>query len=201
MKIKVCGLKDKNQMLDLYISIDFIGINFYSSSTRFYNGEDLKNLDFGNTKKTGIFVNADSDYVYKMIEAHGLDYVQLHGDETPAYCTLIASKAKVIKAFQPHAISDTDLLNRYNMCELFLFDTASLNYGGSGKKFDWELLKDYKGKKPYLLAGGISEADAENIIKIKNYTGFLGIDLNSKFEKSPGIKDLTKIREFIKLIK
>jgi phosphoribosylanthranilate isomerase len=225
MKIKVCGLTDVAQMMALADNfdsestphaeeekilqiqekysgkVDFIGINFYAISPRYYKGEVLVNLNMGRTKKVGIFVNADADAVIKTIKLHGLDYVQLHGDEPPAYCAMIAKHAIIIKAFPHYVLNERSLLLKYKMCELFLFDTASLNYGGSGKKFDWAMLKDYKGPRPFLLAGGISLDDVNYILTLKHQNGFLGIDINSKFEVSPGIKDLAKINSFIKTLR
>jgi phosphoribosylanthranilate isomerase len=201
MKIKVCGILKSEQMEALSkMKINFIGINFYPSSPRYYKGESLAHLNYSPISKTGIFVNSDANHVIKMIELHGLNYVQLHGDETPAYCSLIAGHAKVIKAFPHYKINDNEVLSKYKSCELYLFDTASLDYGGSGKKFDWEILSKYDGPKPYLLAGGISSLDIEKIKAIEKYRGFLGVDINSKFEITPGIKDLKKIETFIKLL-
>lgn len=221
MKIKVCGLTDVQQMMHLsdakisdtmvhkvetFLSaerhtMDFIGINFYTTSPRCYRGCPLDKLVTTRTKKVGIFVNEDADTVIKTIQCHGLDYAQLHGDETPAYCTLIAAHAKIIKAFPHYNLTNVEAMQKYTMCELFLFDTASLNYGGSGKKFDWAVLDDYRGPKPYLLAGGIDITDLDRIKQLDQKNGFLGIDINSKFEKSPGIKDINKIFSFIKSIR
>jgi phosphoribosylanthranilate isomerase len=219
MKIKVCGLTDIVQMMQLSDAtkslnndalghqvgegnpVDFIGINFYTTSPRYYNGASLATLMTNRTKKVGIFVNEDADTVIKLIHYHGLDYAQLHGDETSAYCTLVAAHAKVIKAFPHYNLTNVEAMQKYNMCELFLFDTASLNYGGSGKKFDWTMLDDYRGPKPYLLAGGIDITDLHNLKRLGQKNGFLGIDINSKFEKKPGIKDINKIFSFIKSIR
>jgi phosphoribosylanthranilate isomerase len=224
MKIKVCGLTDVQQMMHLSDgkmmvnsesmgiqeatiqpgkshAMDFIGINFYTTSPRYYRGVSLATLNTNRTKKVGIFVNEDADTVIKTIHYHGLHYAQLHGDETPAYCTLIAAHAKVIKAFPHYNLTNVEAMQKYTMCELFLFDTASLNYGGSGKKFDWSVLHDYRGPKPYLLAGGIESTDIDKLKELDQKNGFLGIDINSKFEKSPGIKDLNKINSFIKSIR
>ncbi len=225
MKIKVCGLKEADQMMALadlsmlgiahdhngiaqsrdangyQYNVDFVGINFYKDSPRYYQGESLANLHLGRTKKVGIFVNATEDQVIHTIQYHKLDYVQLHGEETPAYCALIADHAMVIKALPHYVINEQDALHKFRMCELFLFDTASVNYGGSGEKFDWTMLKEYNGPRPYLLAGGIGLEDVSKINGLKNQYGFLGIDINSKFESTPGIKDLNKISLFIKTLR
>lgn len=198
MILKVCGLKDKNNINQLNkIDIDFMGFIFYNKSSRFIN----QHLNISNItkQKVGVFVNESLENIKKKIKDYNLNYVQLHGDETPKFCKILMNFCKVIKAFRIYENFDIDNTNRYaNCCDLFLFDTFSKNFGGSGKKFDWNKIRNFKNKK-FLLSGGIDVESVNQINDIKNENEFLfGIDINSKFEISPGLKDVKKINTFLK---
>jgi phosphoribosylanthranilate isomerase len=198
MIIKVCGITLADQIKELIdLQIDMIGFNFYEPSPRYYGGDPLKKYNFDNTLKVGVFVNPSKDYFLSMIDKHGLDYVQLHGSETPETVDNFAEYSPIIKAFPHTAILDENYLNEFQAASYFLFDTATKNHGGSGVKFDWDLLNQYKVKKAYLLAGGISPMDIEKIKTINNEY-FSGVDINSKFEISPGIKIIDQIKNFKK---
>ena len=209
MNIKVCGLTQLKQLQQLdALNVAFAGLIFHKDSPRYVVGkiakDELKDADF-DLKKVGVFVNADYDEIMQMIDDYGLDVVQLHGDETPELCEELSDEVEVIKAF---SISDKitsidDMSVDYDdVCDYYLCDTASKNgkVGGTGEKFDWKLVKKSKIEKPFFLSGGISLDDLE-LIKSFKHPDYFGIDVNSRFEKSPGIKDmalLLQLRQGIK---
>lgn len=208
MKIKVCGNTDIEQLKELdELAIDFEGLIFYEQSPRFI----LKKLD-GKTvidsgisvAKVGVFVNAGEEEIMKQVDNFGLDMVQLHGDETASFCNRISDHIKVIKAFR---IADFDanvdwLVKEYDeVCDYYLFDKGSAGlYGGTGKKFNWNVLGESEIGKPFFLSGGIGRNDAQALKKF-THPFFYGVDVNSRFEISPGIKDIELIKEFVKELK
>ncbi|NDE10313.1 MAG: phosphoribosylanthranilate isomerase [Chitinophagia bacterium] len=209
MNIKVCGLTQLKQLQQLdALNVAFAGLIFHKDSPRYVVDkiakDELKDADF-DLKKVGVFVNADYDEIMQMIDDYGLDVVQLHGDESPELCEELSEEVEVIKAF---SISDKitsidDMIVDYDdVCDYYLFDTASKNgkVGGTGEKFDWKLVKKSKIEKPFFLSGGISLDDLE-LIKSFKHPDYFGVDVNSRFEKSPGIKDmalLLQLRQGIK---
>ena len=198
MIVKVCGLKEINNINQLNeIDIDLIGFIFYNKSSRFIDFEI--NTSHITKKKVGVFVNESLENIKKKIKNYNLNYVQLHGDETPKFTEKLMNYCKVIKAFRISENFDFDSTNQFtDCCDLFLFDTFSKNFGGSGKKFDWKRLKGFN-KKKFLLSGGIDLNSVDEINNIKNENDFLlGIDINSRFEISPGLKDIKKINMFLK---
>jgi len=209
MNIKVCGLTQLKQLQQLdALNVAFAGLIFHKNSPRYVVGkiakDELKDADF-DLKKVGVFVNADYDEIMQMIDDYGLDVVQLHGDETPELCEELSDEVEVIKAF---SISDKitsidDMIVDYDdVCDYYLFDTASKNgkVGGTGEKFDWKLVKKSKIEKPFFLSGGISLDDLE-LIKSFKHPDYYGIDVNSRFEKSPGIKDMAMLLQLRQGIK
>ena len=198
MIVKVCGLKEMNNINQLNeIDIDLMGFIFYNKSSRFIDFE-INNSHI-TKKKVGVFVNESLKNIKKKIKNYNLNYVQLHGDETPKFSEKLMNYCKVIKAFRISENFDFDSTNQYtDCCDLFLFDTFSKNFGGSGKKFDWKRLKDFN-KKKFILSGGIDINSVDEINNIKNENDYLlGIDINSRFEISPGLKDIKKINMFLK---
>lgn len=204
MLIKVCGLLEGENINEVcQLGIQMIGLNFYKPSKR-YLGEDKVELFHGvpnSIDKAGVFVNEDIDNLLRISEHYALEYVQLHGDETPEYCQKAYLNIKVIKAF---GVTDEDNLNEitmhYDDVDIFLFDTKTKLYGGSGKKFDWSVLDSYNGDIPFLLSGGIGPDDYLEIQSIR-HPSFLGVDVNSKFELSPGVKNVEQLEYFIQKIK
>jgi len=158
-----------------------------------------------NINKVGVFVNAGAEEVLQMVDECRLHMVQLHGDETPKYCEKISDYVSVVKAFR---LSDNDsiewMVKPYmEVCDMFLFDTMGVGYGGTGKKFDWNLLNNQNIGKPYFLSGGIEPNDEKSLKEFANSNaakGLFAIDINSQFESSPGVKDLEKVGNFIKRI-
>lgn len=201
--IKVCGLTDTRQVKELeQIGVQMAGFNFYKESRRYAGNKihagELKDLKL---RKIGVFVNEGFEELMRIVGNYDLDMVQLHGDETPEFCSRLKGHVPVIKALR---ISEStkvgDLLRLFgDSSDLFLFDTWSAGYGGSGKKFSWELITEEVVDTPFLLGGGIGPSDVESIrifSKMKSGKNLLAVDLNSRFEESPGIKDLGSIRLF-----
>lgn len=205
MKLKICGLKDPKNILEVAaLNPDMIGFIFYEGSKR-YVGSQLRKVDFtvmpDHILKTGIFVNENSDYIIRKTREFSLDQVQLHGNELPLECSLIRKRAKVIKAFGVNESFDFAICEPYeNVCDLFLFDTADANYGGTGRTFDHSLLKRYKGKTPFFLSGGIGLAEAENILKSDLHPLLVGLDVNSKFEDANCLKNVEALKKLTELM-
>jgi phosphoribosylanthranilate isomerase len=206
-RIKVCGMTDLDQMHELGdIGVQFAGMIFYHKSPRFVM-RHLKAKDVKREKlkvfKIGVFVNASYDEVMNHIDNFGLDMVQLHGDETPFYCSKISNYISVIKAFRITEDCNVKWKTRnfYEDTDMYMFDTEGTGYGGTGKKFNWEKLKGLEIHKPFFLSGGIEPADD---VSIKDFLyepvarDLFAVDINSRFEISPGIKDMEKVREFVK---
>ena len=184
---------------------DYIGFIFYSGSRRYVG--DLPEISlFTNVPdgiiKTGVFVNENPGIVNEKSEKYGLQAIQLHGNESAEYCyNLYKSGLTVIKAFGIISADELrDLEDYVEVCDFFLFDTKTGGGGGSGMKFNWDLLNYYNHGKPFFISGGIGPGDIESIRRINN-KNLYGIDVNSRFETSPGIKDKNNLEAFIKEIK
>jgi len=207
LKIKVCGMRDSQNILALAeLQPDYIGFIFYPKSARFTSGvlkKKILNALPKSIKKTGVFVNESFEKVIETDKEYDLDFIQLHGNETVEFCEKLKTESlKVIKAFSvDHSFNFSETINFEGFVDYFLFDTkAEGGYGGHGMTFDWNILERYRGKTPFLLAGGISLDNLGDLDKIKN-KNFAGIDVNSKFELSPGIKDIEALRELFEKIK
>ncbi|MDR6196709.1 phosphoribosylanthranilate isomerase [Siphonobacter sp. SORGH_AS_0500] len=209
MRIKVCGMKEEGNLQDLLeLQPDYVGFIFYENSPRFMgetlDAEVVKNVP-KDTKKVGVFVNASINQIVQTVKTYGLDFVQLHGDEMPDFCRSLQFKGiNIIKAFRVDETFNFTQLNNYKpVCDYFLFDTKAAAYGGTGTAFDWSLLKRYDNEKPFFLSGGIRLEDAETILELKEKTGLRmhAVDINSKFEEQPGIKNIEAVREFIQRLK
>lgn len=208
MNIKVCGITEMKQLQQLDgLDIDFAGLIFYKDSPRYIgnkiSGKELKKADL-DLKKVGVFVNPEMIEVLDAIDEYGLDAVQLHGDETPEMCEDLSSEVEVIKAFRVTDGADIDkLVAPYDaVCDYYLFDTGGLkeSFGGTGKQFDWSILTKAKIEKPFFLSGGIGPDDAPKV-KAFTHPDFFGVDINSKFEKEPGVKDMSKLLHFRQAMK
>jgi phosphoribosylanthranilate isomerase len=204
MNIKVCGITQFKQLQQLDgLNIDFAGLIFVKDSPRYVgdklNAAEIKKADF-DLKKVGVFKNPEMIEVLDAIDEYGLDVVQLHGDETPEMCEDLSSEVEVIKVFNIDSdTKDIDaLVADYDaVCDYYLFDTKSPDgeTGGTGVKFDWKILSKAKIEKPFFLSGGISVDDIAKIKKFK-HPDFFGVDLNSRFEKEPGVKDMGLVLQF-----
>lgn len=206
MNLKVCGMTDFEQLKTLEeFGIEFAGLIFYEGSKRFVSNKledqksQIRNLQI---KRVGVFVNARTEDIKEKVKEYGLSYVQLHGDESPEFCEEIKKFIPVIKAVRIN--DETKLLNELRdyeeACDYFLFDTDSKHYGGTGKKFDWQILESVAIAKPFFLSGGIGLQDVAEINAF-DHPMFYAIDINSKFEISHGIKDLKQVEAFIQNLK
>ena len=198
MQLKVCGLTDINQINELAkLEIDRLGFIFYKKSQRY--AADKLDKEYiltikGKINKTGVFVNEDLNSIESIIKNYKLDSVQLHGEESPEFCNILKSKVEVIKTVLiKNKDSFTEIEKYKDACDYFLFDTYSEAYGGTGKQFDWSWLNHYELNTPFFLSGGIDITDVKSIQEI-NHPYLIGIDVNSKFELEPGIKDINKIK-------
>lgn len=203
MNIKVCGITEMKQLQQLDgLDIDFAGLIFYQNSPRYVKGKlegkEVKNADF-DLRKTGVFVNPSLSEVLDIIDEYGLDVVQLHGDESPELCDDLSTEVEVIKAFRISGTENIDqLIAPYDaVCDYYLFDTGGLqeSLGGTGKQFDWSLLGKAKIEKPFFLSGGIGPEDAARIKAFK-HPDLFGVDINSRFETAPGVKDMKLVLQF-----
>lgn len=201
MKVKVCGmtLPDQLQQLET-MKVDFAGFIFYEKSPRYVGtikNEELR-IQHEGFAKVGVFVNATIEDIKNAVGDYDLQLVQLHGEELPEFCEQIQQIVPVIKAFRIHNETDIDALVApfANTCDYYLFDTASKLYGGSGEQFNWDLLKNANINKPFFLSGGIGLEDIENI-KGFEHPYLYAIDVNSKFESSPGVKKMDMLQHFL----
>ncbi len=208
MKVKVCGLKYQENIFDVAsLQPDFLGFIFYDKSPRYVDNElniEIINQISENIKKVGVFVNSNLKYILEKVNSYQLDYVQLHGSESVSFCNDLKKQGvKIIKAFQISEGFDFNQLMDYKkVVDYFLFDTKTEAYGGSGKKFNWILLKNYDNEIPFLLSGGISYEDAK-IIKndpLLKKLNIIALDINSCFETVPAVKNAQLISNFIKKI-
>jgi phosphoribosylanthranilate isomerase len=205
MKIKICGNTLPHQVHALDdLGATFAGFIFYPKSPRYMAlkiSPDKMRQIRGKIIKVGVFVNPTYDELMKTVDDYRLDMVQLHGDESPKFCDKIADYISVIKAFR---LSDNDSLEYMSrpyaeVCDFFMFDTLGAGYGGTGKKFDWTLLEKSPPFKPYFLSGGIEPGDEEKLGElITSPAGekLFAIDINTKFEVGPGVKDINGIKRF-----
>lgn len=205
-RVKVCGMCDPLNVKEIAeAKPDYIGFIFFRGSPR-YVGEEPEMALFNNVspgiKKTGVFLNEDNYKILDVSMTTGLDIIQLHGNESPETCLqLKTSGLLIIKAFNIGMnFGFENLIPYMPVCDYFLFDTKSEKPGGSGRKFNWEKLKEYTLDKPFFLSGGIGPEDAGVINAIEN-KGFFGVDVNSRFENTQGIKDITLVKTFIKSLK
>jgi len=218
LKIKVCGMKDPKNIRQLMeLEPDFMGFIFHPPSPRFI-GPVLRELQEvldtirkkeealpHKTMMTGVFVDEPAQKIKEQVQLLRLDAIQLHGQETHTFCSSLRKNGiKVIKAF---GISEqfhwSGLEDYRDTIDCILFDTRMGNKtGGTGQRFDWDLLENYKLDIPYFLSGGISEADIPAILDRKSTDSrLMGIDLNSRYELAPGTKDIRNLAKTFKLLR
>ncbi|TZF95043.1 phosphoribosylanthranilate isomerase [Chryseobacterium panacisoli] len=212
-RLKVCGLTQLDQIQELIaMNIDFLGFIFYEKSPRYVLNhlslEEISAIDHHG--KTGVFVNEESDIILKIVQKAGLNFVQLHGDESYSFIAELKQKLapevriiKVIRIGNNNSETKNKILQTFSLqpatgnlspISYYLFDTDGKAFGGTGKQFDWTLLNDLTIPLPYFLSGGISEENIGNIkvLQQKPYA----LDINSKFETEPGNKDADRIKKF-----
>ena len=216
MIIKVCGMREAENIREVeqfsilhslqakrasssaQFSINWMGFIFWSKSSRYVS----RKPDYlpTNCKRVGVFVDEDIEQLRRIADDYALDYIQLHGHESPEYAAQLKGH-KLIKAFNIATEEDLEATKPYEgLVDYFLFDTKGKSVGGNGEKFDWTVLDAYQGDTPFLLSGGIGPDDAERV-KTFNHPKCIGIDLNSRFETAPAIKDINKLKEFIKTVR
>lgn len=203
LRVKICGMRDPDNIMEIAkLRPDYMGFIFYPPSPRYCGDMEpgcVRSLPNGITP-VAVTVDMSLNEVLSLVERYGFKAVQLHGNESPDYCHYIRQRgAKVIKAI---SVGDdisvvSDMADRYKgAVDLFVLDTLSPSKGGSGRKFDWEMLKDMDMPCDYLLSGGISPGDAIAIKQLR-LPVLTGVDLNSRFETSPGIKSTDLLKKFI----
>lgn len=220
MKIKVCGMRDPENIHAVKeLGIDFLGLIFWPKSSRYVKDITVRagnipdipiELGMNNGPErhpatVGVFVNEMPQTVVTHAYNYKLDYIQLHGEESPTYIdnlkrTLIPDIMPDIKVIKAISIREADDVKRWRQykdhTDLILFDTKCDCVGGSGKQFDWSVLEGYDGDIPFLLSGGIGPEDAESVRRF-SHPMCIGIDINSRFETAPAMKDISKLRTFI----
>ncbi len=199
--VKICGMKySENIRAVAELHPDFMGFIFYPRSTRYAEPLEITTLNAmpPTIKKIGVFVNENLENILTICYKYKLDGVQLHGTELVEMCIELKKVGYiVIKAFPVAEAYNFKVTKAYEgVCNYYLFDTKTDAYGGSGVKFNWGLLDEYVGETSFLLSGGIAADDAESILKIE-HPKFAGIDLNSKFEIKPGVKNVELLRKFL----
>ncbi|MGX7668464.1 phosphoribosylanthranilate isomerase [Flavobacterium pedocola] len=200
MKLKICGMKyPANIQQVVMFQPDYLGFIFYEKSPRYFSG-NLPLLP-KSTQKVGVFVDAYLDDIIGKITRYNLQLVQLHGNESPEFCKLFKQlDIKVIKTFSIDDSFDFQTIKPYEtVCDYFLFDTKGNNPGGNGTTFNWQILKNYPSQKPFFLSGGIGldEISEINLLNLPIHA----VDVNSKLEIKPGLKNVKECGKLIQLIK
>ena len=202
LKIKVCGMRDPENISGVVAALpDYMGFIFYPKSKRFVGFEpsqEVLAIVPDSVRKVGVFVDETPERVMETVQNWKLDVVQLHGHETPKYCQQIQdSGITVFKTFSVEEHFDFNSLSAYSgVCDYFLFDTKGQLPGGTGQKFNWQLLENYKGDVPFFLSGGIAPNDLGAVLRF-SHPQLFGVDINSGFEISPALKDIEKVKIFI----
>lgn len=200
MMIKVCGMREADNIREVEtLGIDMMGFIFWPKSSRYVS----QRPDYlpKRVKRVGVFVDEDPEQVKQLADDYGLNYIQLHGHETPEVISYLRTPAlphpRIIKAFNISTAEDLIQTQPYEgLVDYFLFDAKGKSVGGNGEKFNWDVLDAYQGNTPFLLSGGIGPDDAERVNAFY-HPKCISIDLNSRFELAPGLKDIAKLKEFI----
>lgn len=204
MKIKICGLKHPENIKDITgLKPDLMGFICYAPSPRYAENIQAETLAAlpANIYKTAVFVNEDAETIPRLIDTYKFDAIQLHGNEGPEFCRQFKDKVTVIKAFGVDQHFDFEQLNVFTgSVDYFLFDTKTDKHGGSGKSFDWSLLNKYQLDIPFFLSGGLGLDNLEEVKSI-SHPQFYGVDLNSRFEIEPGLKDISKLKKAFELLR
>ena len=203
MKLKICGMKYPDNILEVGALLpDYMGFIFWEKSARFFDGE-IPKLD-ESIKKVGVFVNESVENIIEKINKYNLQAIQLHGKESVEFCqdlkSKINDKIEIIKVFSVGYDFDFAVLKPFeNACDYFLFDTKGELPGGNGTTFNWKILEKYKSEKHFFLSGGIGieEIPTINNLKLPIYA----IDVNSRFEIEPGLKNKNLLYSFIQNLK
>jgi phosphoribosylanthranilate isomerase len=217
VKLKVCGMKYSENISEIAsLNPDYLGFIFYGKSPRNFEGEitDIPSA----IKKTGVFVDAPLEFILGKIRKYNFRAIQLHGDESASFCEEIklelakeekTSAIEIIKVFSIKEEFDFRILKEFEKSvDYFLFDTKGRNKGGNGETFDWEILKNYPSRIPFFLSGGIGTDEIESIKELYSYFEKQGkqhllysVDVNSRFEATPGFKNVEMLRKFSRELK
>lgn len=199
LSIKVCGMRDTGNVQALAaMDVRYIGFIFYPNSKRYTENPPPREIT-GPLKRVGVFVDANIREIIRNIATHDLDVLQIHGQENPKYCFELKQRAhaSIWKAFRVDETFDFSQLEAFeDVVDAFLFDAKGAQPGGNGIRFDWSLLDQYQGTTPFLLSGGIEPASVASIREL-THPRLIGVDLNSRFELEPGLKDIQKLQNFI----
>ena len=203
MKIKVCGMGSAENIQQIAaLQPDYLGFIFFEKSARNFTGEIPEIAS--TIKKTGVFVNASFDFIQQKIKQYGFKAVQLHGEENPEFCQKVkALNVEVFKVFSMKSNFDFSILKPFETSvDYFLFDTKGENPGGNGFVFDWEILKKYNSEIPFILSGGIGIQEVDALKDLMQFNlPIYALDINSKFEIQPALKNAALVNEFIDKIK
>ena len=201
MKLKICGMKYPENILEVASLLpDYMGFIFWEKSSRYFDGV-IPELPVS-IKKVGVFVNENSSVILAKAIQHNLQAIQLHGHESVAFCTklraLVGNDIEIIKVFSVADDFDFEVLKPFEtVCDYFLFDTKGKLPGGNGTTFDWKVLEKYPSSKPFFLSGGIGLEETDDINAIlATHLPIHALDLNSKFETEPGLKDKNVLSKF-----
>ncbi|UXP31851.1 phosphoribosylanthranilate isomerase [Reichenbachiella agarivorans] len=204
MQVKICGIRTLHNLEELEsTAVDYIGFIFYHKSKRNFVAGDVTREAMGQVsqKKVGVFVDETVEQILATAKEYGLDVIQLHGAESQADCLAVQQAGYVVwKAFPVYDTLPANLESYMDSVDAFLFDTKGADHGGNGVKFDWSVLNQYTLEKPFVLSGGIGREDAAAIKNIK-HPQLLAVDVNSRFEIEPGLKNAELLNEFIMEIK
>lgn len=213
MKIKVCGMRDPQNILSLAeLKPDYMGLIFYPQSKRYAANPDKNILASLHSmiSLTGVFVDEHEEVIIEKVINYALSAVQLHGAESPEYCKSLRKRLKgilpdkhieLIKAFGIYPGFDFSSLQPYNeVVDYFLFDTKTSEHGGSGITFDWAILDQYDGEKQFFLSGGLSPENINSLFNLATKKIY-ALDLNSRFETEPGLKNIESLRSAFQLIR
>lgn len=204
MKIKVCGMKEtENIQAIAQLKPDFMGLIFYPKSKRYAGGLSAEAATVSNTiNKVGVFVNEEENKIKEYANKYDFKHLQLHGEESPALCECLKKAGyQVIKVFSVgEDFNFSEIKDYKDVADYFLFDTKSESYGGTGKKFNWSVFDKYDNSKGIFLSGGIGPEDVQEIKNLKGLNIY-ALDINSKFEIEPGLKDVELVKDFMKEIK
>ncbi len=202
MELKVCGMRDPENIRSLISEVrpDWMGLIFYPKSPRYVSDEFAAHISGVEVKKVGVFVNESQEEILRKVKDFQLSAIQLHGNESPEYVSELAKKtdAELWKVVSVKEEIDWQSLGGYvSFVSKFLFDTATTAHGGSGRKFDWNVLENYPFETGFLLSGGLDAESVGDVLALALKIPELeGVDLNSKFEDAPGLKNIEKLIEF-----
>jgi phosphoribosylanthranilate isomerase len=202
-RLKICGMRVPSNIAEaIALKPAYMGFLMYLGSKRFIADLDASVISAvpESIKTTGVFVNEELEVVKNAIDLYHFKAVQLHGNESPDYCMALKGSAEVIKAFGIDETFNFSMLEAYtDVVDYFLFDTQTPEHGGSGKAFNWRLLERYTLQKSYFLSGGIGLANVAELLEISD-DRFYAIDVNSRFEQIPGLKDIAQLTQFKKIL-